>query len=158
MQKVPLSPPAPLTASFAFGALADSSLRLCKSIRVLFLPFASMPPGLCFFLAVKTKAPSSQKLHRAARNKRLSSTRALLSIVIGGVHGARPALALNLTRYGRSNDTFATCSVDKAIHVCQIGRDSPLRTFKGHSGDVNTIRWDPSGPIFPLRCFALFVN
>jgi hypothetical protein len=58
----------------------------------------------------------------------------------------------------RSNDTFATCSVDKAIHVCQIGRDSPLRTFKGHSGDVNTIRWDPSGAILrfvvPISCAA----
>ena len=53
--------------------------------------------------------------------------------------------------FGRSNDTFATCSVDKAIHVCQIGRDSPLRTFKGHSGDVNTIRWDPSGAISLLH-------
>jgi transducin (beta)-like 1 len=65
---------------------------------------------------------------------------------------------------GRSNDTFATCSVDKSIHVCQIGRDSPLRTFKGHSGDVNTIRWDPSGaaaccfPFLPREHWLIPLN
>jgi transducin (beta)-like 1 len=75
--------------------------------------------------------------------------------VIGGEVTEQAPIQFDVTTcFGRSNDTFATCSVDKAIHVCQIGRDSPLRTFKGHSGDVNTIRWDPSGALLFLCCLA----
>ena len=75
--------------------------------------------------------------------------------MIGGEVTEQAPIQFDVTTcFGRSNDTFATCSVDKAIHVCQIGRDSPLRTFKGHSGDVNTIRWDPSGALLFLCCLA----
>lgn len=43
------------------------------------------------------------------------------------------------------NDTFASCSTDKCIHLCQLGHDRPLATFKGHTDEVNAIKWDPQG-------------
>lgn len=47
----------------------------------------------------------------------------------------------------KSDDTFASCSTDKIIHVCQIGRQSPIKTFSGHENEVNAIKWDPSGQL-----------
>lgn len=45
----------------------------------------------------------------------------------------------------RDDITFATCSNDKQIFVCQLGSLAPLQQFSGHKGEVNAIRWDPSG-------------
>lgn len=45
----------------------------------------------------------------------------------------------------RDDDTFATCSNDKQIFVCQLGALAPLKQFSGHKGEVNSVRWDPSG-------------
>ena len=45
----------------------------------------------------------------------------------------------------RDDDTFATCSTDKLIHVCQIGKDTPVKTFRGHVDEVNAIKWSPNG-------------
>ena len=47
----------------------------------------------------------------------------------------------------RDDDTFATCSTDKSIHVCQLGQDSPVKTFTGHEDEVNAIKWSPSGKL-----------
>jgi transducin (beta)-like 1 len=47
----------------------------------------------------------------------------------------------------KNDDTFASCSTDKIIHVCQIGRSSPIKTFSGHENEVNAIKWDPSGEL-----------
>ena len=47
----------------------------------------------------------------------------------------------------RDDDTFATCSTDKLIHVCQIGNDSPVKTFSGHVDEVNAIKWSPNGKL-----------
>lgn len=41
--------------------------------------------------------------------------------------------------------TFATCSHDKTIYVCQLGSPVPLKDFVGHESDINTVRWDHSG-------------
>lgn len=52
--------------------------------------------------------------------------------MIGGEVTEQAPIQFDVTTcFGRSNDTFATCSVDKAIHVCQIGRDSPFVLSKG---------------------------
>eukprot|EP00013_Stygamoeba_regulata_P021814 CAMPEP_0177654622 /NCGR_PEP_ID=MMETSP0447-20121125/14445_1 /TAXON_ID=0 /ORGANISM="Stygamoeba regulata, Strain BSH-02190019" /LENGTH=520 /DNA_ID=CAMNT_0019158313 /DNA_START=139 /DNA_END=1701 /DNA_ORIENTATION=+ len=45
----------------------------------------------------------------------------------------------------RDNTVFATCSTDKLIHVCEVGKERPLATLKGHRDEVNAIKWDPSG-------------
>ncbi|MEQ2242110.1 Transducin beta-like [Ilyodon furcidens] len=45
----------------------------------------------------------------------------------------------------QNNTTFASCSTDMCIHVCRLGSDRPLKTFQGHSNEVNAIKWDPSG-------------
>ena len=47
----------------------------------------------------------------------------------------------------RDDDTFATCSTDKSIHVCQLGQDAPVKTFTGHEDEVNAIKWSPSGKL-----------
>lgn len=41
--------------------------------------------------------------------------------------------------------TFASCSTDKCVHIVQVGSDTPLQTFTGHTDEVNAVKWDPSG-------------
>ncbi|XP_068653834.1 WD40 repeat-containing protein HOS15-like [Aristolochia californica] len=45
----------------------------------------------------------------------------------------------------RNNVSFATCSTDHKIYVCKIGENRPIKTFSGHEGEVNAIKWDPRG-------------
>jgi len=45
----------------------------------------------------------------------------------------------------QNNDVFASCSTDTTIQVLKVGQKEPIRTFSGHTDEVNAIRWDPSG-------------
>lgn len=47
----------------------------------------------------------------------------------------------------RNQYSFATCSADKSIIVWKIGDKEPLRTWKGHTNEVNMIKWDPSAKL-----------
>ncbi|KAK9946439.1 hypothetical protein M0R45_011905 [Rubus argutus] len=47
----------------------------------------------------------------------------------------------------RDNVSFATCSTDGMIHVCKVGENQPIKTFSGHQGEVNAIKWDPTGSL-----------
>ncbi|XP_019643953.1 PREDICTED: F-box-like/WD repeat-containing protein TBL1XR1 isoform X1 [Branchiostoma belcheri] len=47
----------------------------------------------------------------------------------------------------QTNTSFASCSTDMCIHVCKLGVDKPIKTFQGHSNEVNAIKWDPSGTL-----------
>ncbi|XP_075643372.1 WD40 repeat-containing protein HOS15-like isoform X1 [Castanea sativa] len=47
----------------------------------------------------------------------------------------------------RNNVSFATCSTDSMIHVCKVGENRPMKTFSGHQGEVNAIKWDPTGTL-----------
>jgi transducin (beta)-like 1 len=47
----------------------------------------------------------------------------------------------------RDDSTFATCSSDKFIHVCEVGAQKPVKTFEGHLEEVNAIQWSPSGKL-----------
>lgn len=47
----------------------------------------------------------------------------------------------------RNNNSFATSSTDNMIYVCKIGENRPLKTFAGHQGEVNCVKWDPSGTL-----------
>ncbi|CAF87735.1 unnamed protein product, partial [Tetraodon nigroviridis] len=56
---------------------------------------------------------------------------------------AAPALDVDW----QSNNTFASCSTDMCIHVCKLGQDRPVKTFQGHTNEVNAIKWDPTGSL-----------
>lgn len=45
----------------------------------------------------------------------------------------------------KDDTTFASCSTDKCVHICQVGRQEPLKSCKGHTDEVNAVKWDPSG-------------
>uniref|UniRef100_A0A0M3JYZ0 Transducin beta-like (inferred by orthology to a S. mansoni protein) n=1 Tax=Anisakis simplex TaxID=6269 RepID=A0A0M3JYZ0_ANISI len=41
-----------------------------------------------------------------------------------------------------ADDMFASCSTDTCIHVCRLGCEKPLKTFQGHSNEVNAVKYD----------------
>jgi hypothetical protein len=43
--------------------------------------------------------------------------------------------------------TFASCSTDKTVHICRVGMPRPLKTYTGHTDEVNAVKWDPSGTL-----------
>lgn len=45
----------------------------------------------------------------------------------------------------QSNTSFASCSTDQHIHVCKLHSDKPVKSFEGHTNEVNAIKWDPQG-------------
>jgi transducin (beta)-like 1 len=45
----------------------------------------------------------------------------------------------------QNNTTFASCSTDQCIHVCKLSSEKPIKTFQGHTNEVNAIKWDPQG-------------
>jgi len=45
----------------------------------------------------------------------------------------------------KSEESFASCSTDKQIHVCQLHHERPVKSFQGHTNEVNAIKWDPQG-------------
>ncbi|KAI3902464.1 hypothetical protein MKW92_008964 [Papaver armeniacum] len=47
----------------------------------------------------------------------------------------------------RDCDTFATSSADTKINVCKVGENHPVKTFLGHKGEVNSVKWDASGSL-----------
>ncbi|KAL5279844.1 TBL1XR1 family protein [Megaselia abdita] len=47
----------------------------------------------------------------------------------------------------QTNNSFASCSTDKQIHVCKLGVEKPIKSFHGHSNEVNAIKWDPQGQL-----------
>ncbi|PAA81557.1 hypothetical protein BOX15_Mlig009109g2 [Macrostomum lignano] len=59
-----------------------------------------------------------------------------------GFHTA-PALDVDW----KDDETFASCSTDQSIQVCRLGSDCPIKTFRGHSNEVNAIKWDPRGQL-----------
>ncbi|KAI3722635.1 hypothetical protein L2E82_33677 [Cichorium intybus] len=47
----------------------------------------------------------------------------------------------------RNNHSFASSSTDKTINVCKIGENRPVKIFSGHEGEVNCVKWDPTGSL-----------
>ncbi|XP_055712499.1 F-box-like/WD repeat-containing protein TBL1XR1 [Phlebotomus papatasi] len=45
----------------------------------------------------------------------------------------------------QTNTSFASCSTDMCIHVCKLHADKPIKSFQGHTNEVNAIKWDPQG-------------
>ncbi|WAR27659.1 TB1RB-like protein [Mya arenaria] len=54
---------------------------------------------------------------------------------------ATPALDVDW----QTNESFASCSTDQCIQVNRLGCDRPIKTFQGHTNEVNAIKWDPQG-------------
>ena len=42
---------------------------------------------------------------------------------------------------------FATCSTDTTITIMELERANPIKTLRGHTNEVNSIAWDPTGTI-----------
>ncbi|TDL28350.1 WD40 repeat-like protein [Rickenella mellea] len=42
------------------------------------------------------------------------------------------------------DSTFASCGADRLIHIMQLGNPSPIKTFDGHTNEVNQIKFNPS--------------
>lgn len=57
----------------------------------------------------------------------------------------------------RNNNMFATCSTDTLVFLFRVGEDQPFRRFEGHTSEVNTVKWDPTGrpPSFCIFYTAL---
>eukprot|EP00873_Tetraselmis_striata_P036107 jgi/Tetstr1/456371/TSEL_043106.t1 len=47
----------------------------------------------------------------------------------------------------RNNTSFASCSTDKMIYVCELGKNKYVKKFVGHGDEVNAIKWDPTGTL-----------
>ncbi|XP_017151665.1 F-box-like/WD repeat-containing protein ebi [Drosophila miranda] len=47
----------------------------------------------------------------------------------------------------QTNQAFASCSTDQRIHVCRLGVNEPIKTFRGHTNEVNAIKWCPQGQL-----------
>lgn len=50
-------------------------------------------------------------------------------------HGLSPSVA---------DAYFATCSADNSVNLCKLGEPKAVKSFKGHTDEVNAIRFDPS--------------
>ena len=37
----------------------------------------------------------------------------------------------------QTDDSFASCSTDKCIHVCKLGVNTPIKSFQGHTNEVS---------------------
>lgn len=46
-----------------------------------------------------------------------------------------------------ADNTLATCSADNSINILRLGENKPIKTLKGHSDEVNAIRFDPTGTL-----------
>jgi len=47
----------------------------------------------------------------------------------------------------KDNTCFATCSTDRKVFVCELGKTDYLRKFEGHEDEVNAIKWCPQGKL-----------
>jgi transducin (beta)-like 1 len=45
----------------------------------------------------------------------------------------------------RDDDSFASCSTDRMVYVCRLGEAGAVRSFAGHTDEVNCVKWSPRG-------------
>ena len=66
-------------------------------------------------------------------------------------HGA-PALDVDW----QTDESFASCSTDKCIHVCKLGSDKPIKSFHGHTNEVRFVYLFSPLPYFPHKTLCTF--
>lgn len=47
----------------------------------------------------------------------------------------------------RTNAMYATASADRTVAAFRVGDDRPLKVWRGHTQDVNSVRWDAAGKL-----------
>ncbi len=47
----------------------------------------------------------------------------------------------------RDDSTFASCSTDKMIYLCDMNQEAPVQTYEGHKDEINCLQFDPSGTL-----------
>ncbi|EQC39004.1 hypothetical protein SDRG_03957 [Saprolegnia diclina VS20] len=47
----------------------------------------------------------------------------------------------------KDDTTFATCSSDTTIRLASVGEAAPSTVLRGHTDEINSIKWDPSGSL-----------
>ncbi|KAH9125469.1 hypothetical protein AeMF1_003922 [Aphanomyces euteiches] len=47
----------------------------------------------------------------------------------------------------KDDTTFATCSSDTTIRLTKVGDTSPFSVWKGHSDEINAIKWNPTSTV-----------
>lgn len=47
----------------------------------------------------------------------------------------------------KDDETFASCSTDKMIYLCELNSSVPINTYKGHEDEINCLKFDPSGSL-----------
>lgn len=45
----------------------------------------------------------------------------------------------------KDDNMFASCSADKTVHIYSVSTEQPVRVYKGHEDEVNSVKWSPSG-------------
>lgn len=45
----------------------------------------------------------------------------------------------------KNNGIFA--SADNKIYICKVNDREPVKTLAGHTSDINSLKWDPSGQL-----------
>lgn len=58
---------------------------------------------------------------------------------IGAAPGATPS--------AQADSTLATCSADNSVNLLRLGEARPVRTLRGHTDEVNAIRFDSTGTL-----------
>lgn len=49
---------------------------------------------------------------------------------------------------GPQRDVFASCSSDQKIHIVGVwNTEGPLCTLRGHTAEINCVKWDPEGKL-----------
>ncbi|XP_013405312.1 F-box-like/WD repeat-containing protein TBL1XR1 [Lingula anatina] len=118
--------------------------------------FAGWHCSWCFDInGIKTKLTSAlsgdgERFGDDPKKQKLDFLRTLTTIIWDASSGhctqqfafhSAPALDVDW----QTNNSFASCSTDQCIHVCKLGVDKPIKTFQGHTNEVNAIKWDPQG-------------
>ena len=69
----------------------------------------------------------------------------------GAIRNQRPGHGLEI------GEVFTSCSTDKQIHLCQLGKDRPIKSFHSHTIKVTAIKWE-SQEKFLMSCDDMTLN
>ena len=94
--------------------------------------------------SMQTTPDREQVVHGKSCSTAGSSGKVLLSGV-KTVHC--PSAGATLDVDWRDSRSFATSSQDATVCLCRLGEAAPTQRFTGHQGEVNAVKWEPSGAL-----------